>query len=459
MSAENIIDLGKCRICLQMDCEMDSFFNVYYEDLSLAKVFRNITSFDVEEDDRLPKNICISCRSTIINFNNLISIFQDTEVYLKNQLCKQELLEDVFTEEIILEETECDEAEEDHKDFNYETGNKIQQNFMQLNNVNGEYDYKCDYISELSEFCPKEDVNHSDPKDKSNNQISEVKNTLEKLSANGEFRYVNAVKYICECGDSFLYKMGFRHHKQYRHNVILDEDDFQKYSEAIQLTIPTGYSNPIEYVSPRQLLKRNKLVCRICSTKFETKEEVKVHEEIHKTHICDKCGAAFLKKSYLQDHQLMHSEERRYGCKVCGKAFKHRHTLSVHKKTHEDVRGFICEVCGDSFRARATLHTHTLLKHSDIKNFPCPSCNLRFNLKSSRDKHFVRKHTFNREKSFVCSKCGAAYLNKTTLTRHISDKHLGQAKYYHCTICENKMYVMKKGLRTHMMKKHGIFDV
>lgn len=411
MSANDIIDLDKCRICLRMDCDMDSFFNIYFEDLSLAKVFRNITSFEVEEDDRFPKNICISCRSTIINFNNLISIFQDTEAYLKNN-CKQELFEDVFTEEIVLEETGYDEADDDNKDYYNESSNftnfpidtKTQQNLTQLDNLstNGEYNFKSDYISE---YCPNENVNHSDhdDKDKLNCPISKVEKNIpleEKLSANGEYRYVNAVKYVCECGDSFLYKMGFRHHKQYRHNTVLGEDDFQKYTEEIQLTIPTGYSNPIEYVSPRQLLKRNKLVCRICSTKFETKEEVKQHEEIHKTHICDQCGAAFLKKSYLQDHQLMHSEERRYGCKVCGKAFKHRHTLSVHKKTHEDVRGFICEVCGDSFRARATLHTHTLLKHSDVKNFPCPSCNLRFNLKSSRDKHFVRKHTFNREKKF-----------------------------------------------------------
>lgn len=37
----------KCRMCLQSAPDMDSFFNIYFEDLSLAKVFKNITSYEV----------------------------------------------------------------------------------------------------------------------------------------------------------------------------------------------------------------------------------------------------------------------------------------------------------------------------------------------------------------------------------------------------------------------------
>lgn len=374
----------------------------------------------------------------------MISVFQETELFLKKNLFKDEVLDEIDdipnaeNDELILNELNNMENASDADENEHFDQDEVETNLNYQQNVEQEPEIQNPEMLEVKKrqsfVCP------------------------ETMSSNGEYKYVHSVKYTCECGDCFLYKLGFRHHMQYRHNTIIDESDLPKYAENIKLTIPTGFPNFVEFVSPKTTLKRNKLQCRICSDSFSTEEEVKAHEEIHKTHVCDQCGAAFLKKGYLQDHLLMHSEDRRYQCKVCSKAFKHRHTLSVHKKIHEDTKSFVCEICGTGFRQRTTLVTHTLLKHSDVKNFPCPNCNLRFNLKSTRDKHYIRKHTFNREKSFVCNKCGAAYLNKTTLTRHMSDKHLGKAKYYPCTICENKMYVMKKGLRTHMMKKHGIFE-
>ncbi|CAG9853926.1 unnamed protein product [Phyllotreta striolata] len=438
--------LNKCRICLRFepDTKAISFFDVYFEDLSLAQVFANITSYEVIEDDRLPKSICMTCRTAIINFNNMISIFQETEVFLKKQLFKEDVLEEI---------TEISNAENEDLIL------------TEINNMESSHD--ADNNDDHFDDDDKTNIDYEDISDKQadskDSEMLEVKKRQsfvfpETLSNNGEYKYVNTVKYTCECGDCFLYKIGFRHHMQYRHNIIVDDNDLPKYAESITLTIPTGFPNYVEYVSSKTVVKRNKLQCRICSVVFSTKEEVKAHEEDHKTHICDQCGAAFLKKCYLQDHQLMHSEDRRYKCKVCFKAFKHRHSLSVHKRIHDDTKSFVCEICGTGFSQRTTLVTHNLLKHSNVKNFPCPSCNLRFNLKSTLNKHYIRKHTFNREKSFVCNKCGAAYLNKTTLTRHMSDKHLGKAKYFPCTICENKMYVMKKGLRSHMMKKHGIFE-
>uniref|UniRef100_A0A6P7F968 Uncharacterized protein LOC114327630 n=1 Tax=Diabrotica virgifera virgifera TaxID=50390 RepID=A0A6P7F968_DIAVI len=135
-----------------------------------------------------------------------------------------------------------------------------------------------------------------------------LENPGQKSELNKERDTYQYKKFSCECGDTYLHKVGFRHHMQQKHNMQLEEDDFEKYAEPITLTIPTGYSDDVEYVFPKQLLKRDRLECRICQMKFEKKAEVKAHEAVHKTHICDQCGAAFLKKTYLQDHQITHSE-------------------------------------------------------------------------------------------------------------------------------------------------------
>ncbi|XP_050517010.1 zinc finger protein OZF-like [Diabrotica virgifera virgifera] len=431
------IDFTKCRICLEIRNPMESFFNIYYEELSLAQIFNNISKYDVQEHNYLPKYICITCKTSIIGFYNLISTFEQTEKYINNLYHSGKILE---------ENTSIRDI-------------KQEQTILRVDQWIGD-NQNDDSASCYDDDDPDPDgfkENFNIVKDELNVQFSEIKpkESFESFTKNNEYKNVKTEKFSCECGDTYLHKVGFRHHMQQKHNMQLEEDDFEKYAEPITLTIPTGYSDDVEYVFPKQLLKRDRLECRICQMKFEKKAEVKAHEAVHKTHICDQCGAAFLKKTYLQDHQITHSEVRRYRCKQCGKAFKHRHTLSVHKKTHEESKSYVCEVCGIGFKARATLYTHTLLKHSDEKKFPCSSCHLRFNLKSSRDKHYIRKHTLNREKSFVCSKCGAAYLNKTSLTKHNADKHLGQAKFYPCNICENKTYVMKKGLKIHMMKKHN----
>ncbi|XP_056643106.1 gastrula zinc finger protein XlCGF26.1-like [Diorhabda sublineata] len=421
MSVTNCL-INKCRICFHGDenQQMHPFFDSCLEDISLATVFVNITSIQIQKNDCFPKTICTSCKTNIVNFKNMLLFFQKTENFLKKHICEKKV--------------EYENELHSFRDIEFAQ--------------NVDYFDDNDHSNE-TDICGDGDFNSSVMNRENKPPVAENR-------GNQEYNNMDSFKYTCQCGDCFLYKSGFRQHMQYKHSILLEDGDFEQYSEKITLKIPIGFPNNVEFVSSKVTIRTKNLRCRICDESFLTKDEVKSHEVIHKTFICDHCGAAFLKKNYLVDHLRIHSEERHYECKICQKTFKHRYTYSVHKRSHEFTRNFVCETCGTCFKTRGTMRTHIRIKHSNIRNYSCSDCNLTFNLKSTLNKHFARKHTPDRKKSFVCNKCGAAYLNKNTLTRHITEKHLGMAKYFPCTICENKMYVMKKGLKAHMLKKHGI---
>lgn len=266
-------------------------------------------------------------------------------------------------------------------------------------------------------------------------------------------------KYSCnECGDVFLMKLGFTHHMLQKHSICISERNIDQYSANIKITVPVDFSdNGFQYVKkiPLQPKKQHQFQCQICKNGFANRLDLKSHYNIHKTFKCDQCDAAFIKNSYLKDHLLMHSTEKKYICDLCGKAFKFRNGLAVHRTTHSNHKAHICEACGQGFKAKTTLLIHIKLKHSlDEKKFACSECNLVFKMKSWLDKHFKRKHTKNRSKDFICSVCGISYLDKTTLTRHTNDKHLGKGKRFSCQICE-KSYTMKNKLFDHMQIKHS----
>lgn len=302
-----------------------------------------------------------------------------------------------------------------------------------------------------------EDSNESEvPKNISKNTIENTEHSS-NLKSEPQVEVLSK-KYSCdECGDVFLLKSGFSHHMMQKHDISIPIVNYEHYSSDVKIKIPKDCKdNAFKFVQKSVSYKTFRFQCQICKEGFQTGPDLKSHYDIHRTYKCDQCGAAFIKKSYLKDHMLMHTSERKYICDICEKTFKYRNGLSVHKSVHVKLRSHICEVCGQGFNARTTLLTHTKLKHYPTnEKYTCADCGITFKVKSWLDKHIQRRHTKNRAKDFICSICGIAYLNKYTLTRHMNDKHLGNGKRHYCHIC-NKSYTMKNKLFAHMQNKHNI---
>lgn len=428
-----------CITCFQRGetLTMNPYFQHIFDGLSLSNMINSISTLKIEENKVPSANVCQECTNTILSFYNLV----------KRYKAGQSLFTDINKKEEVffLEEKDYDNYI-DCEAVSYKENSDHEDN----QNPSHSPDWpENDQENSISKFPNYRD---SSPKFQ-----EEAKPRVFDEMGNEE---ISSVKYTCnECGDSFLFRVGFCSHMVQKHNIYIENHMYEKYSTQITIKIPPLTGDPVNFARKSYTKKNIKTLdsfqCQVCRESLETAEDLKEHYNRHKNHICEHCGAAFVKNSYLRDHLLVHTSEKRYPCDICGKKFKYRNGLSVHRNIHVNFRGFMCDTCGQGFNAKSTLKTHIKLKHTNERNFPCPECDLTFKVKSWLDKHYTRKHTFNRTKDFVCNICGVAYLNKTTLTRHISEKHTGTPVRHYCTVCD-KSYSMKTKLNMHMQKKHNI---
>lgn len=281
-----------------------------------------------------------------------------------------------------------------------------------------------------------------------------------KLIQKGDGNWYEEIsKYECkECGDTFLFQTGIVSHMNKRHG--LHDIDCNDYCVKVFIKARTpnpSRSDQLIYPSkPAQpdSSKTGPVRCQICKEFFENMEELKLHQGIHKIHVCEVCGVSFIKKSYLEDHKEAHGTEKRYKCKYCNKCFKRRTVLVKHKRIHTHPRQCVCEICGKRFNDNGTLKTHKLLLHIKERKFKCMICNQTFPLKPTLDKH-IRRHLKRErgEKDFACDQCEMKYRDKSSLNRHVLTKHSGVDFKVTCGEC-GKQYTSTTNLFKHQRIHH-----
>ncbi|KAF8422542.1 hypothetical protein EV426DRAFT_637540 [Tirmania nivea] len=127
--------------------------------------------------------------------------------------------------------------------------------------------------------------------------------------------------------------------------------------------------------------------------------EQAVSENISKPFACpsEGCGKSFNRKSDLQRHHRIHTNERPYSCNwlECGKSFIQRSALTVHIRTHTGEKPHHCEVigCGKAFSDSSSLARHRRI-HTGKRPYSCP-----------------------------CGKRYSSFCRKTTLTKHARNAH------------------------------------
>lgn len=86
-----------------------------------------------------------------------------------------------------------------------------------------------------------------------------------------------------------------------------------------------------------------------------------------------------------------------YICEVCGKTFVSLKGLQQHAVVHTDQKPFVCKQCGKSFRFKSNLFEHRSL-HTEASSsiHQCPYCNKSCRLKGNLKKH-LRTHVATKE--------------------------------------------------------------
>ncbi|KAK7810795.1 hypothetical protein U0070_009500 [Myodes glareolus] len=252
----------------------------------------------------------------------------------------------------------------------------------------------------------------------------------------------------------------------------------QRYSTKSNLTVHRKkHSNEVEFHK-----KEHK--CPYCNKLHASKKTLAKHvkrqhsQKIDNTLICKK---SFTRRPHLEEHMILHSQDKPFKCTYCEEHFKSRFARLKHQEkfhlgpfpcdicgrqfndtgnlkrhiecTHGGKRKWTCFICGKSVRERLHLRVH----HDD-KRYECDECGKTFIRHDHLTKH---KKIHSGEKAHQCEECGKCFGRRDHLTVHYKSVHLGEkvwqkykATFHQCDVCK-KIFKGKSSLEMHFRTHSG----
>ncbi|XP_034038824.1 zinc finger and BTB domain-containing protein 41 [Thalassophryne amazonica] len=200
--------------------------------------------------------------------------------------------------------------------------------------------------------------------------------------------------------------------------------------------------------------------CSFCDECFKSRFARLKHQE--KYHLgpfpCEICGRQFNDTGNRKRHiECTHGGKRKWTCFVCGKSVRERTTLKEHLRIHSGEKPHLCSICGQSFRHGSSYRLHLRVHHDD-KRYECVECGKTFIRHDHLTKH---QKIHSGEKAHQCEECGKCFRRHDHLTVHYKSVHLGEKvwqKYktavHQCEVCK-KEFKGKSSLDMHFRTHSG----
>ncbi|XP_078417853.1 zinc finger and BTB domain-containing protein 41 [Cetorhinus maximus] len=200
--------------------------------------------------------------------------------------------------------------------------------------------------------------------------------------------------------------------------------------------------------------------CSYCEEHFKSRFARLKHQE--KFHLgpfpCDICGRQFNDTGNLKRHiECTHGGKRKWTCFICGKSVRERTTLKEHLRIHSGEKPHLCSICGQSFRHGSSYRLHLRVHHDD-KRYECEECGKTFIRHDHLTKH---RKTHSGEKAHQCEECGKCFGRRDHLSVHYRSVHLGEkvwqkykATLHQCGVCK-KEFKGKSSLDMHFRTHSG----
>ena len=80
--------------------------------------------------------------------------------------------------------------------------------------------------------------------------------------------------------------------------------------------------------------------------------------KVDKPYICGYCGKAFRGRSYLREHETLHTKKADYECPQCDRKFTRARELRYHEQKHDGNEPYVCNLCDKRFITRPNYRAH-----------------------------------------------------------------------------------------------------
>ncbi|OWR47725.1 Serendipity locus protein H-1 [Danaus plexippus plexippus] len=433
-----------CRLCAEEQEVTIMIFSKEAEVMLLQNKLNKYLLIEVDEDDKLPKNICIQCCSKL----QIVSEFIDNahraqEVLLKQSLMLEDndenkpiLITDIKSETDFDSDTKCMEVNVDP--------------MMVLQNSEVEEAPNLEKSCESVEY--EDEITYLNGADGENVTIKLIKKG-DKLMEDDK---KDTKPFQCiTCNRGYYTELALKNHSW----IHFNEDKIVKPFKCSSCGDQFEYKN--ELISHLKE-HRTRGMCNICGRLFRNENNLVEHMEAHtstssRSYTCKVCGRSYNTSSNLKTHMVTHSNERPYKCIYCKKSFKRNQDLKFHINQHTGAKPYKCPYCDKSFASSGNCYSHKSRMHPEIsigdgkmkkdisekiKETKKPVMKQQLKLRPIAPKPVVLKANFK----YQCTICHHSFMKRDNFMYHMY-QHTGE-KPFHCLYCDEK-FVTRKGLLIH----------
>ena len=234
---------------------------------------------------------------------------------------------------------------------------------------------------------------------------------------------------------------------------------------------------------PKDTFNSEIFVCKVCNFTFSTSKNLRIHmnnvhsnfeqskvskvdneesmEQVNavhdnaRSHVCEECGYASLRKSMLKRHwDAVHNKgEKKHKCEKCPHSSASKCNLRVHiNRVHDKIRNHACNECEYTSLFKDSVKRHWDAVHNKgDKKFKCDKCPYSSAEKNKLKSHRISVHNIGGQK-FKCEECPYSTAERGNLKQHIKGVHENVRNH----VCEECGYAsaLKSDLKRHHINVH-----